>query len=51
MTFSSPGLGSGPHVFMVGLEDKGVRLTFLGKGWFLQPEVQWEGARGEKTPS
>uniref|UniRef100_A0A8C0KRS6 Butyrophilin subfamily 1 member A1 n=1 Tax=Canis lupus dingo TaxID=286419 RepID=A0A8C0KRS6_CANLU len=45
------GLGSGPHVFMVGPEDKGIRLTCRGKGWFPQPEVQWTDARGEKIPS
>ncbi|XP_045860862.1 butyrophilin subfamily 1 member A1-like isoform X4 [Meles meles] len=45
------GLGSGPRVFMVGPEDKGIRLTCTGKGWFPQPEVQWTDARGEKIPS
>ncbi|XP_032194263.1 butyrophilin subfamily 1 member A1-like [Mustela erminea] len=45
------GLGSGPRVFMVGPEDKGIRLTCTSKGWFPQPEVQWTDARGEKIPS
>ncbi|XP_032254358.1 butyrophilin subfamily 1 member A1-like [Phoca vitulina] len=45
------GLGSGPRVFMVGPEDKGIRLTCTGKGWFPQPEVKWTDARGEKIPS
>ncbi|XP_057556497.1 butyrophilin subfamily 1 member A1-like [Hippopotamus amphibius kiboko] len=45
------GLGSGPRIFMVGPEDKGIRLKCTGKGWFPQPEVQWEDARGEKIPS
>ncbi|XP_047590608.1 butyrophilin subfamily 1 member A1-like isoform X2 [Lutra lutra] len=45
------GLGSGPRVFMVGPEDKGIKLTCTGKGWFPQPEVQWTDARGEKIPS
>ncbi|NP_001231728.1 butyrophilin, subfamily 1, member precursor [Sus scrofa] len=45
------GLGSGPHTFMVGPEDEGIRLKCTGKGWFLQPEVQWKDARGEKIPS
>lgn len=51
ITFSSPGLGSGPHVFMVGPEDKGISLTCTGKGRFPQPEVQWTDARGEKIPT
>nr|XP_060484442.1 butyrophilin-like protein 1 [Panthera onca]XP_060484443.1 butyrophilin-like protein 1 [Panthera onca] len=51
MTFSSPGLGSGPHVFMVGPEGTGIRLTCTGKRWFPQPEVQWKDAMGEKIPS
>ncbi|XP_044930592.1 butyrophilin subfamily 3 member A2-like isoform X2 [Mustela putorius furo] len=45
------GLGSGPRVFMVGPEDKGIRLTCTSKGWFPQPEVQWTDATGEKIPS
>ncbi|XP_059257511.1 butyrophilin subfamily 1 member A1-like [Mustela nigripes] len=45
------GLGSGPRIFMVGPEDKGIRLTCTGKGWFPQPEVQWTDARGKKIPS
>ncbi|XP_073741100.1 butyrophilin subfamily 1 member A1-like isoform X2 [Callorhinus ursinus] len=45
------GLGSGPHVFMVGPEDKGIRLTCTGKGWFPQPEIKWTDATGEKIPS
>lgn len=48
---SSPGLGSAPHIFMVGPEDEGIRLTCTGKGWFPQPEVQWKDAKGEKLPS
>ncbi|XP_014937153.3 butyrophilin subfamily 1 member A1-like isoform X1 [Acinonyx jubatus] len=45
------GLGSGPHVFMVGPEGTGIRLTCTGKRWFPQPEVQWKDAMGEKIPS
>uniref|UniRef100_A0A9L0JRT0 Butyrophilin subfamily 1 member A1 n=1 Tax=Equus asinus TaxID=9793 RepID=A0A9L0JRT0_EQUAS len=45
------GLGSAPHIFMVGPEDEGIRLTCTGKGWFPQPEVQWKDAKGEKLPS
>ncbi|XP_055983782.1 butyrophilin subfamily 1 member A1-like [Sorex fumeus] len=45
------GLGSGPHVSIVSPEDKGIRLRCTGKGWFPQPEVQWNNARGEKMPS
>uniref|UniRef100_A0A8C3X1X4 Butyrophilin subfamily 1 member A1 n=1 Tax=Catagonus wagneri TaxID=51154 RepID=A0A8C3X1X4_9CETA len=45
------GLGSGPHTFMVGPEDEGIKLKCTGKGWFPQPEVQWKDARGEKIPS
>lgn len=48
---SSPGLGSDPRVFLVGPEDGGIRLKCTGKGWFPQPEVQWEDAKGEKIPS
>ncbi|XP_043306015.1 butyrophilin subfamily 1 member A1-like [Cervus canadensis] len=45
------GLGSDPRVFLVGPEDGGIRLKCTGKGWFPQPEVQWEDAKGEKIPS
>ncbi|XP_004617796.2 butyrophilin subfamily 1 member A1-like [Sorex araneus] len=45
------GLGSGPHVSIVSPEDKGIRLRCTGKGWYPQPEVQWNNARGEKMPS
>ncbi|XP_069420120.1 butyrophilin subfamily 3 member A2-like [Ovis canadensis] len=45
------GLGSGPRVFLVGPEDGGIRLKCTGKGWFPQPEVQWEDVKGEKIPS
>ncbi|KAM9074858.1 butyrophilin subfamily 3 member A2-like [Megaptera novaeangliae] len=44
-------LGSGPHIFMVGPEDEGIRLKCTGKGWFPQPEIQWADAKGEKIPS
>ncbi|TKC38443.1 hypothetical protein EI555_002545, partial [Monodon monoceros] len=44
-------LGSGTHIFMVGPEDEGIRLKCTGKGWFPQPEIQWEDAKGEKIPS
>lgn len=36
---------------MVGPEDEGIRLKCTGKGWFPQPEIQWEDAKGEKIPS
>ncbi|XP_008048136.1 butyrophilin subfamily 1 member A1-like [Carlito syrichta] len=45
------GLGSGPHIFMVGPEDEGIKLTCTGKGWFPQPEVQWKDSRGDKISS
>ncbi|KAK1327472.1 hypothetical protein QTO34_012974, partial [Cnephaeus nilssonii] len=45
------GLGSGPHIFMVGPEDEGIRLMCTGKRWFPQPEVQWKDVTGEKIPS
>ena len=48
---SSPGIGSGPRVFLVGPEDGGIRLKCTGKGWFPQPEVQWEDVKGKKIPS
>uniref|UniRef100_A0A8C6FJT0 Butyrophilin subfamily 1 member A1 n=1 Tax=Moschus moschiferus TaxID=68415 RepID=A0A8C6FJT0_MOSMO len=45
------GLGSDPRIFLVGPEDGGIRLKCTGKGWFPQPEVQWEDVKGEKIPS
>ncbi|XP_066215932.1 butyrophilin subfamily 1 member A1-like [Saccopteryx leptura] len=45
------GLGSGPHVAMVGPEDEGIKLKCTGRRWFPQPEIQWKDARGEKMPS
>lgn len=50
-SLSLPGLGSGPHVSIVGPEDKGIRLRCTGKEWFPQPEVQWKDTKGEKIPS
>ena len=44
-------IGSGPRVFLVGPEDGGIRLKCTGKGWFPQPEVQWEDVKGKKIPS
>lgn len=45
------GLGSGPHVSIVGPEDGGIRLRCTGKEWFPQPEIQWKDTKGEKIPS
>ncbi|XP_006163749.1 butyrophilin subfamily 1 member A1 [Tupaia chinensis] len=45
------GLGSSPHILIVGLEDEGIKLTCKGQGWFPQPEVQWKNEKGEKIPT
>ncbi|KAM6185069.1 butyrophilin subfamily 1 member A1-like [Rhynchocyon petersi] len=45
------GLGSGPHILMVGPEDEGIKVTCRGKGWFPQPEVQWRNEEEKKIPS
>ncbi|XP_006882269.1 PREDICTED: butyrophilin subfamily 1 member A1-like [Elephantulus edwardii] len=45
------GLGSGPHILIVGPEDAGIRVTCTGKGWFPQPEVQWRDEKEKKIPS
>ncbi|XP_075409955.1 butyrophilin subfamily 1 member A1-like [Tenrec ecaudatus] len=45
------GLGSGPHVRMVGPEEEGIKVTCTGKGWFPKPEVQWEDEIGTRIHS
>ncbi|XP_045148210.1 butyrophilin subfamily 1 member A1-like [Echinops telfairi] len=45
------GLGSGPHIRMVGPEEDGIKVTCTGKGWFPQPEVHWKDEIGRRIPS
>ncbi|KAL2791620.1 butyrophilin-like protein 2, partial [Daubentonia madagascariensis] len=42
------GLGSAPDIHMEGSVEGGVQLVCTAKGWFPEPQVYWEDARGEK---
>ncbi|XP_057554162.1 butyrophilin-like protein 1 [Hippopotamus amphibius kiboko] len=45
------GLGSAPHVRMMGPEDRGIRVLCSSGGWFPKPRVQWSDMAGVKLPS
>ncbi|XP_004325006.3 butyrophilin-like protein 1 [Tursiops truncatus] len=45
------GLGSAPHVYMMGPEDRGIRVLCSSGGWFPKPRVQWSNMVGVKLPS
>uniref|UniRef100_A0A8C9BTY8 Ig-like domain-containing protein n=1 Tax=Phocoena sinus TaxID=42100 RepID=A0A8C9BTY8_PHOSS len=45
------GLGSAPHVYMMGPEDRGIRVLCSSGGWFPKPRVQWSDMVGVKLPS
>ncbi|XP_059793963.1 butyrophilin-like protein 1 [Balaenoptera ricei] len=45
------GLGSAPHVYMMGPEDRGIRVLCSSGGWFPKPRVQWRDMVGVKLPS
>ncbi|XP_040106318.1 butyrophilin-like protein 1 isoform X1 [Oryx dammah] len=42
------GLGSAPHVRMMGPEDHGIQVLCSSGGWFPKPRVQWRDTAGEK---
>uniref|UniRef100_A0A4W2GKS7 Ig-like domain-containing protein n=1 Tax=Bos indicus x Bos taurus TaxID=30522 RepID=A0A4W2GKS7_BOBOX len=45
------GLGSAPHVRMMGPEDHGIQVLCSSGGWFPKPRVQWSDTAGEKLLS
>ncbi|XP_053078942.1 butyrophilin-like protein 1 isoform X2 [Acinonyx jubatus] len=45
------GLGSVPHVHMMGPEDGGIRVLCSAEGWFPKPRVQWSDMMGVKLQS
>lgn len=45
------GLGSAPHVRMMGPEDHGIQVLCSSGGWFPKPWVQWRDTAGEKLLS
>uniref|UniRef100_A0A9L0RYL8 Butyrophilin-like protein 1 n=1 Tax=Equus caballus TaxID=9796 RepID=A0A9L0RYL8_HORSE len=45
------GLGSAPHVHMMGPEDGGIRVLCSSGGWFPKPRVQWSNMAGVKLPT
>lgn len=47
----SSGLGSAPHVHMMGPEDGGIRVLCSSGGWFPKPRVQWSNMAGVKLPT
>ena len=47
----SSGLGSAPHVRMMGPEDHGIQVLCSSGGWFPKPRVQWSDMAGEKLLS
>lgn len=44
-------LGSSPNIHVEGPGEEGVQLVCTSRGWFPEPEVYWEGIRGEKLMS
>ncbi|XP_045682122.1 butyrophilin-like protein 2 isoform X2 [Phyllostomus hastatus] len=42
------GLGSAPHIHMVGSEEGEIQLVCTAEGWFPEPQVYWEDMKGEK---
>ncbi|XP_023368720.1 butyrophilin-like protein 1 isoform X1 [Otolemur garnettii] len=45
------GLGSVPHIYMMGPEEGGIRVLCSSGGWFPSPKVQWRDTAGVKLPS
>ncbi|KAB0361349.1 hypothetical protein FD754_005505 [Muntiacus muntjak] len=45
------GLGSAPHVRMMGPEDNGIQVLCSSEGWFPKPRVQWSDMAGGKLLS
>ncbi|KAM9738892.1 butyrophilin-like protein 1 isoform 4-T4 [Dama dama] len=45
------GLGSAPHVRMMGPEDNGIQVLCSSGGWFPKPRVQWSDMAGGKLLS
>ncbi|CAD7677665.1 unnamed protein product [Nyctereutes procyonoides] len=45
------GLGSVPHVHMMGPEDGGIRVLCSSDGWFPKPKVQWNDMLGVNLQS
>nr|XP_035967871.1 butyrophilin-like protein 1 [Halichoerus grypus] len=45
------GLGSAPHVHMMGPEDGGIRVLCSADGWFPKPRVQWNDMMGVNLQS
>ncbi|XP_043305936.1 butyrophilin-like protein 1 isoform X3 [Cervus canadensis] len=45
------GLGSAPHVRMMGPEDNGIQVLCSSGGWFPKPRVQWRDMAGGKLLS
>ncbi|XP_030886997.1 butyrophilin-like protein 1 [Leptonychotes weddellii] len=45
------GLGSAPHVHMMGPEDGGIRVLCSADGWFPKPRVQWSDMMGVNLQS
>ncbi|XP_019664568.1 butyrophilin-like protein 1 [Ailuropoda melanoleuca] len=45
------GLGSAPHVHMMGPEDGGIRVLCSADGWFPKPRVQWSDVMGVNLQS
>lgn len=47
----SSGLGSAPHVHMMGPEVGGIRVLCSADGWFPKPRVQWSDMMGVNLQS